>query len=107
MNQEQRVPSYEVFWPRSPRQQRRRTLAPRPGTLNGKTVGLLWDYLFRGDEVFELLKTGLGERFADVRFVDWREFGNMHGSDERKVLAALPARLKDLRVDAVISAMAA
>lgn len=107
MEDKQGVPSYEVFWPRSPRHQRGRSLAPRPGTLNGKVVGFLWDYLFRGDEVFELLKAGLQERFADIRFVDWEAFGNMHGSDERKVLAGLPGRLKEFRVDAVISAMAA
>lgn len=98
---------YEVVWPRSPRQVRHKPLAARHATLDGKVVGELWDYLFRGDEVFETLEEGLRERFPDVRFISWREFGNTHGSDEREVIAALPQRLKALGVNAVVSAMAA
>jgi len=98
---------YEVVWPRSPRQVRHKQLAARHATLDGKVVAQLWDYLFRGDEVFETLEAGLRERFPDIRFVSWREFGNTHGSDEHAVMAALPQRLKELGVDAVISGMAA
>jgi hypothetical protein len=82
-------------------------LAARPASLDGKTVAQLWDYLFRGDEAFAILEEGLRERFPGIRFVSWRELGNTHGSDERAVIAALPQRLKELKVDAVISAMAA
>lgn len=98
---------YEVLWPRSPRQVNAKKFAPRLATLSGKTVAQLWDFLFRGDEVFALLEQGLKARFADIRFVSWREFGNTHGNNEREVLAGLPAKLKELRVDAVISGMAA
>ena len=98
---------FEVVWPRSARQVRHKQLAARHETLHGKVVAELWDYLFRGDEVFETLEEGLRERFPDVRFVSWREFGNTHGSDEREVMAALPQRLKALGVNAVISGMAA
>ena len=98
---------YEALWPRSPRQVRNKTLAPRPASLNGKVVAQLWDYLFRGDEVFEALEEGLRQRFPEIRFVSWREFGNTHGSDERQVIAALPQRLKALGIDAVISGIAA
>jgi hypothetical protein len=38
--------------------------------------------------------------------VSWREFGSSHGGDEKEALAALPAQLKALDVDAVISGMA-
>jgi hypothetical protein len=100
---------YDVLWPRSPRQVRRKapTLAARLGSLNGKVVAQLWDYVFRGDEVYTALEEGLKARFPEVRFVNWNEFGNIHGSDERQVVAALPQRLKELKVDAVMSAMAA
>lgn len=107
MSEIQINPAYEALWPRSPRQRRGKTLAHRHSTLDGKVVAFLWDYLFRGDEVFQLLEEGLRGQFAGIKFASWREFGNMHGSDERKVLAALPGRLKDLHVDAVICAMAA
>jgi hypothetical protein len=97
---------YEVLWPRSPRQTRLQALAPRLDTLEGKTVAQLWDFLFRGDQVFELLEEGLKARFPGVRFVSWREFGSTHGGEEREALAALPERFRQLGVDAVISGMA-
>ena len=97
---------YEVFWPRAPRQVRTKALAPRLSTFEGKTVAQLWDYLYRGDQVFELLEEGLRVRFPGVRFVSWREFGSTHGGEERAALAALPQRFRELGVDAVISGMA-
>ena len=96
---------YEVVWPRSERMSELRPLAPRLETLQGVKVAQLWDYLFRGDEVFEHLEVGLRERYPDIEFVSWREFGNTHGEDEAQVLADLPHRLKAMRVDAVISGM--
>ena len=97
---------YEVFWPRSPRQVKRQPFAKRLRSLEGRTVAQLWDFLFRGDEVFELLEQALRAKYPGVRFVSWREFGNTHGSDEREVIAALPAKLKAHGVEAVISGMA-
>ena len=96
---------YEVFWPRGPRQMKAKTLARRLDTLNGKTVAQLWDFIFSGDKVFEALEEGLRARYPGVRFVSWREFGNTHGADERTILADLPRRFKELRVDAAISGM--
>jgi len=96
---------YEALWPRSPRQSKLKPLAPRLSTLEGKTVAQLWDYVFRGDEVYEFLEEGLRTRFPGVRFLSWREFGSTHGSDEREVVAALPRRLQELGADAVISGM--
>lgn len=96
---------YAVFWPRSPRRAQAKPSARRLQTLNGKTIAQLWDYMFHGDEVFNLVEIAIKQRFPDVRFLSWREFGNTHGSDEREVLAGLPKRFKDLGVDAAISAM--
>lgn len=96
---------YEVLWPRSPRQMKIRALADRLHTLEGKTVAQVWDYLFRGDQIFEFVEEGLKQRFPGVRFVSWREFGSTAGKDERHVVASLPKRLKELGVDAVISGM--
>ncbi|MBI3069463.1 MAG: hypothetical protein HYY79_11465, partial [Betaproteobacteria bacterium] len=59
---------YEVFWPRTPRQVGVKPLAPRLATLEGRTVAQLWDYMFRGDEVFALLEEGIQARFPGVRF---------------------------------------
>jgi len=97
---------FEAYWPRGARQQKTRALAPRLDTLEGKTVAQLWDYLFKGDEVFALLEEGLKKQFPGVKFVSWRDLGSTHGGDEKETLAALPARFKELGVDAVISGMA-
>jgi hypothetical protein len=97
---------FEVFWPRAPRQMRTKRLAARLATLEGRTVAQLWDYLFKGDEVFALLEESLKASFPAIRFVSWREFGSTHGGEERAALAALPQRFKELGVDAVISGMA-
>ena len=97
---------YEVYWPRGARQQKTRALAPRLDDLNGKTVAQLWDQLFKGDVVFEILEESLKARFPGVKFVSWREFGSTHGGEEKEALAALPEKLKALGVDAVISGMA-
>jgi hypothetical protein len=97
---------YEVVWPSGERKQAIQPLAKRLDTLNGKTVAQLWDFLFSGDEVFETLEQRLREQYPDVKFVSWREFGTTHGLNEKELLASLPARFKELGVDAAISSMA-
>ena len=81
---------YEVYWPRSPRQTRLKPLARRLDSLNGKTVAQLWDFVYRGDEIFAVLEEGLKARFPDIRFISWREFGSTHGNEEHAIPAGLP-----------------
>ena len=97
---------YDVVWPSGERKQAIRPLAKRLDTLNGKTVAQLWDFLFAGDEVYATLEERLREQYPDVKFVSWREFGTTHGVNEKELLASLPARFKELGVDAAISCMA-
>jgi len=96
---------FEAYWPRAARQIRIDLLARRLDTLAGKKIAFLWDFLFRGDQIFTLLEKELATRFPGISFVDWREFGNIHGSEERKIVAALPQRMKELGVDAVVCGM--
>lgn len=97
---------YEALWPRAPRQVQQTKLAPRLSSLDGKTVAQLWDQLFKGDVIFDLLEEALTARYPGIKFVSWRVFGSTHGGEEKAALAALPARLKALGVDAVVSGMA-
>lgn len=97
---------YDVVWPSGERRLKTRPLAKRLDSLNGKTVAQLWDYLFAGDEVFEALEEELAKTYPDVKWVSWREFGSTHAVNEKEVLASLPARFKELGVDAAISCMA-
>jgi hypothetical protein len=96
---------YEALWPRSPRQVQLQPLARRLDTLEGKTIAQMWDYVFRGDEVFALLEEGLKERYPNIKWVSYKEIGNTHGGDEREVVASIARRFKELKVDAAISGM--
>ena len=98
---------YEALWPRSPRQSKVKPLAKRLDTLEGKTIAQVWDFVFRGDEVFAALEEGLKDRYPNIRWVSYKEFGSTHGSKEREIVAALPGKFKELGVDAVISGMGA
>lgn len=96
---------YDVVWPRSPRGVQQRRRADRLDSLAGKRVAFLWDYVFRGDELFRVLGDQLRRRFDGVEIVDYAEFGNLHGADEKARLAALPDELRRRHVDAVVSGM--
>lgn len=95
-----------VLWPRGRKTAETRAVAPRLTTLDDKTIGEVWDDLFRGDEIFPMLREELGRRYRNVRFVDYKTFGSTHGAAEHKTIAEMPDRLKTLGVDAVISGMA-
>jgi len=97
---------YEVYWPRARSIGERRALAPKLATLDGKRVLQLWDFVFHGDKVFTLLEEFIKARFPSVEFVSWREIGNILGTDEREVVESLPRRLRELKIDAVITGMA-
>ena len=99
-------PLYEVVWPSGERRQAMQPLAKRLDTLNGKTIAQLWDYLFMGDEVYATLEEKIREQYPDVKWISWREFGNTHTTNEKELLLSLPARFKELGVDAAISCMA-
>ena len=98
---------YRVVWPQSPRQSAGARLAARPETLDGKRIAFVWDNLFHGDRMFGWLEAVIKARFPKAEFVHWKEFGNTHGPNEREVVAALPQRLRELRVDCAISGVGA
>ena len=93
---------YEVFWPGGPSAVNTISSAPR-ADLTGKRIGILWDYVFRGEEIFPILEKSISERYENVEFIGYQNFGSTFGGDEHAVLAALPKRLKNLKIDAVIS----
>ncbi|MBV8773383.1 MAG: hypothetical protein JO166_13790 [Deltaproteobacteria bacterium] len=96
---------YDVVWPRSPRTIKIKPVATRLDTLRGKTIAQLWDYIFRGDEIFPILEKELNKRFPDTKFVNYSKFGSTHGDKEHEVVASIPAKLKEYSADAVISGM--
>jgi len=82
-------------------------MAPRMDTLDGKTVGEIWNGGFRGDESFPMIERMLRERYPSVRIVPYSEFplatvASFHPEKKTETLAALRARLKEKGCDAVI-----
>ncbi len=96
-------PEYEVVWPRGKKVAESARFARRLGTLQGKTVGFLCDWLFHGDQIFPVIERELAKQYPGIKFVSYEEFGSTHGGKEVEVLAALLDKLKQNRCDAVIS----
>ena len=100
-------PRYDVVWPKSPRGVQARPLAPRRGDLAGKRIGFLWDFMFRGDELFPVIASELQARYAGVEVVGYDAFGNVHGPEEHQVVGAIPSVIAARGVDAVVSGVGA
>ena len=94
---------FEALWPGGVNAVPAIPPAARPADLNGKRIGFLWDYVFRGDEIFPVLENALTETYDGVEIVGYDAFGSTFAGDEHETLAALPQRLKDLGIDAVVS----
>ena len=101
------VPQYEVLWPLGRRTVRAKKLAPRLPDLSGKTVGELWDRIFRGDVVYPMIRQHLSRCYPGIKFVEYHEFGNFHGARSREVMAELAAKIQSHGCDAIIAGIGA
>lgn len=100
-------PLYAVVWPLG---KAVRDTAPPVGhiqDLSGKTVCEIWDWIFRGGEIFPIIRETLSKRCPGIKFVDYTVFGDMHGAREREVVAALPDLLRRHGCDAAITGVGA
>jgi hypothetical protein len=97
----------DVVWPGGAMAVPRQVLAARPDTLDGSCVAFVWDYVFRGDEIFPLLREAISKAYRDVCFVEYDAFGPIFGGDEHTVVARLPERLRALGVNVAISGIGA
>jgi hypothetical protein len=95
---------YAVLAPLGARLQQEGVLAPRLSSLDGKRVALVFDYAFRGDEMFAAFMDEAKQRFGDVTFLDPDKFGNFHGPAEegRQAMERLAESLGDREFDAAI-----
>lgn len=94
--------AFEVVWPRGQRIDSGARLAKRLETLEGKVVAELWDWIFKGDILFDVWEQELAKRYPGIKFISWKEFGEIHGANEKEVLASLPEKFKQFGVDAAI-----
>lgn len=94
---------YDVVWPGGRCTIPNTEPAKRLDSLNGKVIAELWSHTFKGDVMFEAFEEELSRLYPGVKFVSWREFGEIHGANEREVLAALPEKLRRFGADAAIT----
>ena len=99
--------STRVVWPLGLSVYKTRAPQARIADLNGKTIGELWDYLFRGEDIFPLVRAQLKARFPGIKFVTYDVFGNVYGPRQRAIVGDIPKLLKLHGCDAVISAIGA
>jgi hypothetical protein len=100
---------YDVVWPLGRSRVEAVQVNERLEDLSGKTVAFLWDYLFKGPEMFEMIQEQLASIHPGIRFVDYSVFGNFHATAaaEQECLAALPDLLREHQVDAAVVAVGA
>ena len=97
--------SYDVVWPLGRPTAMAASQNRGVTDLRGKKVALVWDYLFKGDEIFELTKQRFRADYPGIDFVDYDVFGNFH--DDEALFDELPEKLRELGVDATIVATGA
>lgn len=102
-----REPVYEVVWPLGRSSYETLRLAPRSPELNQATICELWDWLFRGGEVFPAIREAISARYPQAKFVDYTVFGNTRGANEREFIEFLPHLLSQHECDLAISGIGA
>jgi hypothetical protein len=97
-------PRYDVVWPLGPVQQGAvRAASPRSG-LGGHRVAFVWDYLFRGPEMFSIIEAEWRKADATTEFIDYEVFGSIGTSTPEGAgnLKLLGQRLHDHGADYAI-----
>lgn len=81
--------------------------APRLGDLNGKTVGEVWNGVFKGDVTFPVIRSLLQAKYPRLRIIPFTEFPHAHSSDnptqQRERARHVAALAREKGCDAVIS----
>jgi hypothetical protein len=93
---------FDVVNPQGAQQRAELHNSPPLTDLPGRRIAFLWDLLFKGDFVFAQIANELSRSYDGMTFVDHQRFGDIHGGDERQVLADLRELLRQERVDAVV-----
>lgn len=98
---------FEVISPAGGPVVRQRNIAPRLDDLRGKTIGEVWNGVFKGDQTFPLIRELLKERVPGINIVPYTEFPFRHGGDnptqQKERAAAIAKRAKEKGCDALIT----
>ena len=98
---------YEVASPLGLDTGKRAAAAPRLDTLSGKTIGEVWNGVFKGDVTFPIVRKLLQARYPDLEVVPYTAFPHAPGSDnparQRELAREIAALAKERGCHAVIS----
>ena len=101
------VDDYQVISPAGIEIVQRKAAAPRLAELAGKTIGEIWNGVFKGDETFPILRRALEQKFPGVRIIPFTEFPHFPGDDrpasQRAAAQKIAELAKEKGCDAVIS----
>ena len=70
---------YQVVWPLGRSAVQKIEVTSGVEGLDGRKVAFVWDYLFRGPEIFDTIKSEITARYPTAQFIDYEAFGNIHG----------------------------
>ena len=97
----------EVVSPLGAESIEKKTIAPRPETLEGKTICEAWNGDFKGDFTFPAYRELLKERYPDVKVIPYSEFpfSSIRGTPahQRELDRQIVALAKERGCDALIS----
>jgi hypothetical protein len=65
-------------------------------------IAFIWDYVFRGDEMFDVIEARMTKSYPGIDFLPYSEFGDVHGSSAEAVIARLRAKLIAKQADGVV-----
>ena len=86
---------------------RRTATAPRLADLNGKTVGEIWNGVFKGDVTFPIIRKLLLKRYPGLKIIPYTEFPHIPGADnppaQRERARHIAQLAKEKHCDAVIT----
>jgi hypothetical protein len=85
----------------------RKTIAPRIADLSGKTVGEIWNGVFRGDETFPVVRELLKQRYPGINVIPYTEFPFFPGDDrptaQQEMARSIAKMAQDKGCDAIIT----
>jgi hypothetical protein len=81
------------------------TPLPTPTQLRSvsATIGFVWHYGYRGDEMFAAIAEQFAAGHPQTTFVDYEVFGNIHGASETALVQMIPQKLREHKVAAVVA----
>ena len=74
--------SYHVVYPAGIQTTKEKNVAKSLPDLNGKVIGELWNWGFRGDETFPVIEEAIREKYPDYKILLTFFSPSVHGSSE-------------------------